>query len=167
MKKKIVIFMMLSCLGIASVGCSNNNVEENSNTENSTRTSSTENTTQPISDVENSSDNEGADVLDNADLFGTVIDFSETGCTLGKGSDSDDTKMTMANGASADDVSQISVIYGENTEYQIALTSATDITLESGSKEDVKKSSVIYIYGTNREDGTFLADKVIVERYQE
>lgn len=158
MRKKILAFMMVVCLGITFSGCANHETEKSNNTGNAV---------EPVIDAENGGKKEGADILDNADRFGTVIDFSETGCTLGEGNVSDDTKMIMADEASADNVSQISVIYGKNVEFQIALTSATDITLESGNKEDVKKSSVIYVYGTNQEDGTFLADKVIVERYQE
>lgn len=162
MKKKILLFMMAVYLGGTFAGCADNESGKGGNTGNEAQLD----VNTIGSDNGNGSNNEGADAIDHADLFGTVIEFSDTGCILGKGNATEDTKMIMADGESAGDVSQITVIYGENTEFQIALTSATDITLESGSKEDVKKSSVIYVYGINQEGGTFLADMVIVERYQ-
>lgn len=95
-----------------------------------------------------------------------MIDFSETGCTLGKGDISEEQQMISAEGAAADNEDQISVIYGDDITFQIAVSSMTDITLEPGSKEDVKKSSTVYIYGTKQEDGTFLASRVLIERFQ-
>lgn len=169
MKKKILILMIATCLSGVFFGCSYNEAGEGESEE--TQNYSIKNEEQPDankadSGLETDSENEGVDAIDNADVFGTVIDFSEAGCTLGKGSDTEDTKIVLADGTSANNEEQVSVIYGENTEFQIAVSTATDITLEQGSKEDVKKSSTIYVYGAKQEDGTFLATRVLIERFQ-
>lgn len=167
MKKKILILMMIVCLGSTFCGCGYNGIEgssgaqiDNSGSDNSTSTDTSGNS------AGEDNQSEGVHAIDNADLFGSVIDFSETGCTLGKGNMTEDTATALAEGTSADDVDQISIVYGEDTEFQIAVTTMTDITLEAGSKEDVKKSSNIYVYGTKQEDGTFLATRVLIERFQ-
>ena len=167
MKKRILILMMIVCLGSTIYGCGYNGAEgssgvqsNHSGSENSTSTDTSENS------AGDDSQSEGVDAINNADLFGSVIDFSETGCTLGKGDISEEQQTVTAEGASADNEDQISVIYGDDITFQIAVSSMTDITLEPGSKEDVKKSSTVYIYGTKQEDGTFLASRVLIERFQ-
>lgn len=167
MKKRILILMMIVCLGSTIYGCGYNGAEGSSGVEsdysgrdNSTSTDTSENS------AGDDSQSEGVDAINNADLFGSVIDFSETGCTLGKGDISEEQQTVTAEGASADNEEQISVIYGDDITFQIAVSSMTDITLEPGSKEDVKKSSNVYIYGKKQEDGTFLASRVLIEHFQ-
>ena len=167
MKKRILILMMIVCLGSTIYGCGYNGAEGSSGVQsnhsgsgNSTSTYTSENS------AGDDSQSEGVDAINNADLFGSVIDFSETGCTLGKGDISEEQQTVTAEGASADNEDQISVIYGDDITFQIAVSSMTDITLEPGSKEDVKKSSTVYIYGKKQEDGTFLASRVLIERFQ-
>lgn len=172
MKKKILILMMIVCLGSTFYGCGYNGSEgnsgaqsDNSGSDNSGSDNNASTDTSGNSAGENNQ-SEGDDAINNADLFGSVIDFSETGCTLGKGDISEEQQTVTAEGASADNEDQISVIYGDDITFQIAVSSMTDITLEPGSKEDVKKSSNVYIYGKKQEDGTFLASRVLIERFQ-
>ncbi len=42
----------------------------------------------------------------------------------------------------------------------------TGITLEDCPKEEVKKQSMLYLYGDYQEDGTFLAKRVIIDRFE-
>lgn len=167
MKKKILILMMIVCLGSTFYGCGYNGSEGNSGaqSDNSGSDNNASTDTSGNSAGENNQ-SEGVDAINNADLFGSVIDFSETGCTLGKGDISEEQQTVTAEGASADNEEQISVIYGDDITFQIAVSSMTDITLEPGSKEDVKKSSTVYIYGKKQEDGTFLASRVLIEHFQ-
>ena len=96
----------------------------------------------------------------------TVIDFTETGCTLGKGSVTEDTMTAPATGEGTEGVEKISVQYADNTQFQISNSTSTNVTLEAGTKEDVKKSSAVFLYGEYQEDGTFLATRVIIDRFQ-
>lgn len=99
-------------------------------------------------------------------MVGTVIDFTETGCTLGKGSVTEDTMTAPAAGENTEGVEKISVQYADNTQFQISNSTSTNVTLEAGTKEDVKKSSAVFLYGEYQEDGTFLATRVIIDHFQ-
>ena len=86
MKKKILILMMIVCLGSTFYGCGYNGAEGNSGAQ-SDNSGSDNNTSTDTSENSAGEDNqsEGVNAINNADVFGSVIDFSETGCTLGKG----------------------------------------------------------------------------------
>ena len=61
---------------------------------------------------------------------------------------------------------QVKIVYGENTYFQISHSTMTGITLEDCRKEEVKKQSMLYLYGDYQEDGTFLAKRVIIDRFE-
>lgn len=160
MKKKIARVILATCLFGTLAGC-----EKDSS--NKPEVPSTENSTNSVNQTENSTEkSEGISALSNANLVGTVIDFTETGCTLGKGSVTEDTMTAPATGEDTEGVEKISVQYADNTQFQISNSTSTNVTLEAGTKEDVKKSSAVFLYGEYQEDGTFLATRVIIDRFQ-
>ena len=53
-----------------------------------------------------------------------------------------------------------------HTYFQISHSTMTGITLEDCRKEEVKKQSMLYLYGDYQEDGTFLAKRVIIDRFE-
>lgn len=160
MKKKIAMVILATCLFGTLAGC-----EKDSS--NKPEVPSTENSTNSVNQTENSTEkSEGTSALSNANLVGTVIDFTETGCTLGKGSVTEDTMTAPAAGENTEGVEKISVQYADNTQFQISNSTSTNVTLEAGTKEDVKKSSVVFLYGEYQEDGTFLATRVIIDHFQ-
>lgn len=159
-RKKLQILLTLACLGVNAGGC-----ESAGSADEKTQTGY-EQTDSEEENMQSENETDGADVIDQADLFGSVIDFTETGFTLSKGSATEDTSITSAEGASVSDAEKISVIYGEDTEFQIAVMTMTSTTLEDGSREDVRKSSDVYVCGTEQADKTFLAARVIVSRFQ-
>ena len=92
MKKKIAMVILATCLFGTLAGC-----EKDSS--NKPEVPSTENSTNSVNQTENSTEkSEGISALSNANLVGTVIDFTETGCTLGKGSVTEDTMTAPATG---------------------------------------------------------------------
>ena len=102
---------------------------------------STENSTNSVNQTENSTEkSEGISALSNANLVGTVIDFTETGCTLGKGSVTEDTMTAPATGEDTEGVEKISVQYADNTQFQISNSTSTNVTLEAGTKRRCKKN---------------------------
>ena len=78
----------------------------------------------------------------------------------------EDTMTAPATGEDTEGVEKISVQYADNTQFQISNSTSTNVTLEAGTKEDVKKSSAVFLYGEYQEDGTFLATRVIIDRFQ-
>ena len=160
MKKKIATVILAVCLFGTFVGCGNDSM-------NKPEVPSTENSTDSMNQTENNADNsEGTSALKNANLVGTVIDFTETGCTLGKGSATEDTMTAPAGGENTEGVEKISVQYADNTQFQISNSTITNVTLEAGTKDDVKKSSAVFLHGEYQEDGTFLATRVIIDHFQ-
>lgn len=115
-------------------------------------------------DKENSADD--SEVLANADLRGAVLEFSDTGCNISIGTQTDDAEMVPAPGAVVEEMNQVKIVYGENTYFQISHSTMTGITLEDCRKEEVKKQSMLYLYGDYQEDGTFLAKRVIIDRFE-
>lgn len=169
MKKKICIVLCLGCIGTVSVvGCSNKNFDSKVTGDNQT---TTENVSDILNDQEkkeggyenesssNADDKENSaddsEVLANADLRGAVLEFSDTGCNISIGTQTDDAEMN-----------QVKIVYGENTYFQISHSTMTGITLEDCRKEEVKKQSMLYLYGDYQEDGTFLAKRVIIDRFE-
>ena len=68
--------------------------------------------------------------------------------------------------AVVEEMNQVKIVYGENTYFQISHSTMTGITLEDCRKEEVKKQSMLYLYGDYQEDGTFLAKRVIIDRFE-
>lgn len=89
-----------------------------------------------------------------------------TGCNISIGTQTDDAEMVPAPGAVVEEMNQVKIVYGENTYFQISHSTMTGITLEDCRKEEVKKQSMLYLYGDYQEDGTFLAKRVIIDRFE-
>lgn len=158
MKKKICIVLCLGCIGILSiVGCSNKKFDSKVTGDNQISSSNAD-------DKGNSADD--SEVLANADLCGAVLEFSDTGCNISIGTQTDDAEMVPAPGAVVEEMNQVKIVYGENTYFQISHSTMTGITLEDCRKEEVKKQSMLYLYGDYQEDGTFLAKRVIIDRFE-
>lgn len=173
-------FLELGCIGTVSVvGCSNKNFDSKVTGDNQT---TTENVSDILNDQEkkeggyenesssNADDKENSaddsEVLANADLRGAVLEFSDTGCNISIGTQTDDAEMVPAPGAVVEEMNQVKIVYGENTYFQISHSTMTGITLEDCRKEEVKKQSMLYLYGDYQEDGTFLAKRVIIDRFE-
>ena len=163
MKKKICIVLCLGCIGTVSVvGCSNKNFDSKVTGDN--QTTNENESSSNADDKENSADD--SEVLANADLRGAVLEFSDTGCNISIGTQTDDAEMVPAPGAVVEEMNQVKIVYGENTYFQISHSTMTGITLEDCRKEEVKKQSMLYLYGDYQEDGTFLAKRVIIDRFE-
>ena len=106
------------------------------------------------------------DMLSEANMVATVVDFSESGCTVIKGTESEDEQKLASAGGDVDDKSKINVVYSNSVSFQLATATvgASDANLEDTGKSELKKQSNVYLYGTYQDDGTFLADKVIIYR---
>ncbi len=164
---------------LSVVGCSNKNFDSKVTGDNQT---TTENVSDILNDQEkkeggyenesssNADDKENSaddsEVLANADLRGAVLEFSDTGCNISIGTQTDDAEMVPAPGAVVEEMNQVKIVYGENTYFQISHSTMTGITLEDCRKEEVKKQSMLYLYGDYQEDGTFLAKRVIIDRFE-
>lgn len=180
MKKKIIAFMTVLALGTAAItGCGDsaasnkdnimNKKENNAGSSGQEYNTSNANTENNINSAEGRDDRGSENItgmLENADVTATVVEFSESGCKVIQGENTKDEARQAAAGNDGSEGNQITVVYGDNVKFQLATASAgdSDATLEDSDKSELKKQSNIYLFGTYQEDGTFLADKVIIYR---
>ena len=141
MKKRIMVIILAATLGAAVItGCGDNTASDTGKSV--------------------------VDMLSEANMVATVVDFSESGCTVIKGTESEDEQKLASAGGDVDDKSKINVVYSNSVSFQLATATvgASDANLEDTGKNKLKKQSNVYLYGTYQDDGTFLADKVIIYR---
>lgn len=110
---------------------------------------------------------DNSDVLEHADIIGTVEEFTDSGCRVFMADVSEDEMAQPVQGVDADNgQGRISVVYNTETVFQLGIADIETGTfeLQEVDKSEVKKQSNIYLYGEYQNDGTFLATKVIIFR---
>ena len=117
-----------------------------------------------------SSENKGNDILESANLIGSVLEFTDNGCSVSQAKETDggDSLQIEASGMENKD-NTVSVTYSPDCEFVVAtlnkqLGSVTNIT--TGSISDVKKQSDVYLYGEFADTLHFNATKVVVARWE-
>lgn len=115
-----------------------------------------------------SSENKG-DILESANLIGSVLEFTDNGCSISQAKETDGGAGVKieAPGMENKDTA-VSVTYNPDCEFVIATVSAqsgvTNVT--TGSISDVKKQSEVYIYGEFADTNHFNATKVVIARWE-
>lgn len=114
--------------------------------------------------------NNADEMLNSANLNGSVLDFSDLGCSVtpveiienGAGS------QVSADGYENED-NTVTVNYNSDCEFIIATLSGETNSITSmtnGSASDVKKQSQIFVYGNYVDTYTLNADKIIIARFE-
>ena len=117
-----------------------------------------------------SSENKGNDILESANLRGSVLEFTDNGCLVNQAKDIEGgagIKIEAPGMENKDNA--VSVTYNPDCEFVVAtlnkqLGSVTNIT--TGSISDVKKQSDVYLYGEFADTLHFNATKVVVARWE-
>lgn len=110
------------------------------------------------------------DLLDSAKMSGSVLEFTDSGCSVNQAKDIDGgagLKMEAEGMENKDNA--VTVTYNPDCEFVIATVSAqsggvTNVT--TGSISDVKKQSNIYLYGEFSDTLHFNATKVVILRWE-
>ncbi len=113
--------------------------------------------------------NKGNDILESADLIGSVLEFRDNGCSVSQAKDIEGgagVKMEAAGLENKDNA--VSVTYNPNCEFVIATVSAQSgvRNVIKGSISDVKKQSNVYLYGEFADANHFKATKVVIARWE-
>ena len=116
-----------------------------------------------------SSENKGNDILESANLIGSVLEFTDNGCLLNQAKETDGgASMQMEASGMENKDNAVSVTYNPDCEFVIATVSAqsgvTNVT--TGSISDVKKQSNVYLYGKFADTSHFNATKVVIARWE-
>ena len=172
MKRRFFITTILTGLCvIALAGCGNQTAEAPQENAQSANTNNAYDTaggygTSGISD----SSVDAGDMLDMADLSGSVLGFSDNGCTVtpAKSIEGGAGMQISADGYENEDNS-VTVNYGPDCQFVTAVlngSSGSITSMTDCSASDVKKQSQIFAYGNYTDTYTFNADKIIIARYE-
>ena len=116
-----------------------------------------------------SSENKENDILESANLIGSVLEFTDNGCSVSQAKETEGgaSLQIEASGLENKD-NAVSVTYNPDCEFVIATVSAhsgvTNVT--TGSISDVKKQSNVYLYGEFSDTLHFNATKVVIARWE-
>lgn len=128
-------------------------------------------------DVENSGEitenSEEGVFYDGANLSGRVVDLTETGLTITPQTLIVNEDGTMDGGIAApgyeSDETNISVTYAEDVVFQIvnfSMDLQTETSRENTDKSSIRKDLDVNIFGTCQDEKHWIADKVVITRWQ-
>ena len=110
---------------------------------------------------------------DGANLSGRVVDFTDTGFTITPRTLIINEDGSMEGGIAApgyeSDETNINITYAEDVIFQIinfSMGSQTEISREDTDKNSIKKETDVNIFGTSQDDKQWIADKVVITRWQ-
>ena len=115
---------------------------------------------------------EGA-FYDGANLSGRVVDFSDAGCTITPRTLIINEDGSMEGGIAApgyeSEETNIHITYADDVIFQViyfSMGSQTEISREDTDKNSIKKETDVNIFGTSQDDKQWIADKVVIIRWQ-
>lgn len=123
-----------------------------------------------VKNINGSSENGNNDLLNSADMQGSVLEFTDTGCSVNQAKEIDGGAglKTEAEGMENTD-NAVTVTYNPNCEFIVATLneqSGTITNVANGSISDVKKQSEVYVYGEFADTLHFNAAKVVIARWE-
>lgn len=104
---------------------------------------------------------DGNDLMNSADLYGPASGCTDTGCTINPDSfvsvDDDGSVSSRGEGST-------NVVYTEETVFQKGTikSDGSSYSLQDSDKDKPKDNDYILCFGKQQEDGTYLADRIIV-----
>ena len=115
--------------------------------------------------IVNSNTNEENDILESANLIGSVLEFTDNGCSVSQAKEIEGGAGIKSEAPGLENKDNaVSVTYNPDCEFVIATVSAhsgvTNVT--TGSISDVKKQSNVYLYGEFADTNHFNATKVVI-----
>jgi ABC-type antimicrobial peptide transport system permease subunit len=112
-----------------------------------------------------SSENKGNDILESANLIGSVLEFTDNGCSVSQAKEIEGGAGIKSEAAGLENKDNaVSVTYNPDCEFVVAtLNKQSGVTnVTTGSISDVKKQSEVYLYGEFADTNHFNATKVVV-----
>lgn len=121
------------------------------------------------SNTNGSSENKGNDILESANLIGSVLEFTDNGCSISQAKDIEGGAGVKIEAPGMENKENaVSVTYNPACEFVIVTVNAqsgvTNVT--TGSISDVKKQSEVHLYGEFSDTNHFNATKVVIARWE-
>mgnify|MGYP000002008158 FL=1 len=116
-----------------------------------------------------SSENKENDILESANLIGSVLEFTDNGCSVSQAKEIEGGAGIKSEAPGLENKDNaVSVTYNPDCEFVIATVNAqsgvTNVT--TGSISDVKKQSEVYLYGEFADTLHFNATKVVIAHWE-
>ena len=110
---------------------------------------------------------------DGANLSGRVVDFTDTGFTITPTTTVINEDGSMEGGIAApgyeSDETNINITYAEDVVFQIinfSMSLQAEASREDTDKSSIKIDTTVNIFGTCQDEKHWIADKVVIERWQ-
>lgn len=195
MRKKLLktarVFCVFTVLCMSMVGCSGkeneqptspdvhmtNESDNNGDIETGKESGSSNKEDTNNADKENSGEitdnNEEGIFYDGANLSGRVVDFTDTGFTITPSTMVVNEDGSMEGSCAApgyeSDETNINITYAEDVVFQIinfSMSLQAETSREDTDKSSIKKDITVNIFGTCQDEKHWIADKVVIERWQ-
>lgn len=118
-----------------------------------------------------SGSNSSGSIIDSASLTGNVIDFSDSGCSVSQAQKIEGGAALKSEAEGQENKENaVTVNYSADCEFLLAElnTQAEDLTnVTRGSVSDIKKQSIVYVYGDFVDAHNLNADKIIIARFEQ
>ena len=171
--KKLMRALIIGASIFALAGCGTSN-DTDTNGEKETRDTYIENDSKDTPDGNDSNAVKGMDgeeMIAASDLQGSVIEFSDNGCTITPTTSSSDGNAKIAEEAAdgyEDEGAKVTIQYGENCIFQKAVMSIATgkATVSEVTKADIKKKTSLLLYGNFDDTENFTAAKVVIVQYE-
>lgn len=124
-------------------------------------------------DNESSGSMGDGEFYDGANLYGSVVEFSDEGFSLSPATNEKDEGggeiMAQTAPGFESDENNIQITYSGNTVFQIvnlSKSSQSEVSREDTDKESVKKQSSVCVFGSCQDTYHWTADKILILRWQ-
>lgn len=124
-------------------------------------------------DNESSGSMGDGEFYDGANLYGSVVEFSDEGFSLSPATTEKDEGggeiMAQTAPGLESDENNIQITYSGNTVFQIvnlSTSSQSEVSREDTDKESVKKQSSVCVFGSCQDTYHWTADKILILRWQ-
>lgn len=168
--RKLLVSLIMVAMVFSTTACNAQNGDKNLK-------SDIGKTNEEISKEDNKSNGgdtkHGVEALDeNADLEGSVYDFTETGFSLSPAKTYEDgggVVMEQAAPGSEDKDELVSVTYSNNCIFQILVmdvASLKEVSREDTTLESIKKQTQVKVYGNCQDTTHWTAERIIIVRWK-
>lgn len=158
--------LALSGCGVSKGGSSENT--DNNATNDNTVNDSKDNDTSNVADNVGTSDNtDGESLIRSSALQGSVVEFSDSGCTVTPVTEDENTAVVAAPGNEKDETN-VNISYKTDCIFQKANINITTgkASISDVSVSDIKKQTSLLIYGDFEDTHNLTATKIIIVRFE-
>lgn len=143
------------------------NVSEPRNSDNSLDASKDHDDPQADDGAGTSDHTDGNSLISSSTLQGSVIDFSDSGCTVSPVTSDENTAVVAAPGNESEETN-VSISYKTDCIFQTATINITTgkASISDASVSDIKKQTSLLIYGDLEDTHNLTATKIIIVRYE-